>query len=194
MYTYIHTYIQGWCSQCLTTYIYRTLRKIEFPQTATQGWLWGSINYHTNQEPDETRRPAATTGDKGKSRSAVASGALKMEAGVQEGWGMGYKAGGHQCTSLQCPFLPFQGHEGQRSLETAGHNGSFCVFTKEYRMVSTTCFSRALHLSITSLLHSGSSTLCHLCTHKTYSHINTHISLVRVDQDLPQRTLGSHIT
>lgn len=112
-----------------------------------------------------------------------------MEAGVQEGWGMGYKAGGHQCTSLQCPFLPFQGHEGQRSLETVGHNGSFCVFTKEYRMVSTTCFSRALHLSITSLLHSGSSTLCHLCTHKTYSHINTRISLVRVDQYLPQRTL-----
>ena len=65
-----------------------------------------------------------------------------MEAGVQEGWGMGYKAGGHQCTSLQCPLLPFQGHEGQRSLETVGHNGSFCVFTKEYRMVSTTCFSR----------------------------------------------------
>ena len=36
-YTYIYTYIQGWCSQCLTTYIYRTLQKIEFPQAAMQG-------------------------------------------------------------------------------------------------------------------------------------------------------------
>lgn len=59
-----------------------------------------------------------------------------MEAAVWEERGTGYKAGEHQRTSLQCPLLPFQGHEGQRSLEKVGHNGSFCVFTKEYRMVS----------------------------------------------------------
>lgn len=104
-----------------------------------------------------------------------------MEAAVREGRGTGYKAGGHQRTSLQCPLLPFQGHEGQRSLEKVGHNGSFCVVS--------TCFSRALHLSITSLLHSGNSTLCHFCTHKTCTHKHTSIPLLTVDQGLPQRIL-----